>query len=74
VARILEARRHRAVRMADLARLRLPLAKIAPFILAPDHRPAMGVLDSAGLRQRLTPGRSTSLAVKVKPRQLSLNV
>jgi putative DNA modification/repair radical SAM protein len=74
VTRILEARRHRAVQMADLARLRLPLAKIAPFILAPDHRPAPGVLDSAGLRQRLTPGRSISLAVKVKPKQYSLDV
>jgi predicted DNA-binding helix-hairpin-helix protein len=39
VARILSARRHRALGMDDLARLRLPLAKVAPFVVTPDHRP-----------------------------------
>jgi putative DNA modification/repair radical SAM protein len=40
VGRILSARRHGMLRMADLRRLRLPLGKLAPFIVLPDHRPA----------------------------------
>ena len=54
VTRLLQARRHRTLRMDDLARLRLPLAKIAPFITAADHTPG-AQLDSPGLQQRLTP-------------------
>jgi len=53
VDRILRARRFRKLRMDDLARLRLPMAKIAPFVVTPDHR-APG-LDSARLRTRMTP-------------------
>ncbi len=37
--RILAARRHRRLRLDDLARLRLPLAKLLPFIVTPDHTP-----------------------------------
>jgi putative DNA modification/repair radical SAM protein len=51
---ILRARRHRQLRMEDLARLRLPLAKISPFVVALGHQPG-ATLDSAGLRQRLAP-------------------
>ena len=39
VGRILASRRHQMLRMADLARLRLPLGKLAPFVVTPDHRP-----------------------------------
>ncbi len=39
VDRILLARRHRRLRIDDLARLRLSIAKLAPFIVAADHRP-----------------------------------
>jgi putative DNA modification/repair radical SAM protein len=39
VQRILAARRVRAIRSDDLARLRVPMKKIAPFIVLPDHRP-----------------------------------
>jgi putative DNA modification/repair radical SAM protein len=53
VQRILSARRFRKLRMDDLARLRLPMLKIAPFIVTPDHR-APG-LDSARLVKRLAP-------------------
>jgi putative DNA modification/repair radical SAM protein len=56
--RILQARRHRALRMVDLARLRLSLAKLAPFIVTADHRPGRE-LDAARL-------------VIPKPRQLEL--
>ena len=48
------ARRHRRLRMDDLARLRLTLSKVAPFVVAADHRPG-GLLDSARLGQRLAP-------------------
>ncbi len=37
--RLLASRRHRRLRMADLARLRLPVAKLAPFVCAADHHP-----------------------------------
>ena len=61
VARILQMRRHRRIRMDDLARLRLPVAKLMPFVAAADHHPG-ATLDSAQLGARLTP----------KPRQLEL--
>ena len=54
VDRIIKTRRHRRMRMDDLARLRLPLAKISPFIVAVDHQPG-GLLDSDRLQQRLVP-------------------
>ena len=53
VNRILGARRHTTLRMADLARLRLPMAKLTPFVVTPDHRPRH--LDQAALRDRLAP-------------------
>ena len=52
VDRIIAARRHRALRMDDLARLRLSLAAIAPFVIAADHAPR-AELDSARLSARL---------------------
>jgi len=39
VDRLLLARRHRRLRFADLARLRLSLPKVAPFVVTLDHRP-----------------------------------
>ena len=54
VDRLIQARRHRRLRMDDLARLRLPVAKVAPFVVAADHQPG-GLLDSARLCQRLAP-------------------
>jgi putative DNA modification/repair radical SAM protein len=47
IDRLLRARRHRRIRMDDLARLRLPLRKLSPWIVAADHL-ATG-LDSAAL-------------------------
>ena len=46
--RLIAARRHRRLRMDDLARLRLSLAKLAPFIVAADHHPR-ATLDSVRL-------------------------
>ncbi len=54
VDKLLRARRHRNLRMDDLARLRLPMAKVAPFVITVDHTPG-GLLDSARLQQRLVP-------------------
>ena len=52
--RLIAARRHRRMRMDDLARLRLPVAKLMPFVIAADHHPG-ATLDSAQLAGRLTP-------------------
>jgi putative DNA modification/repair radical SAM protein len=80
VDRLLAARRHRAVRTDDLARLRLPLAKLLPFLVTADHRPQARLLDSADLRARIAPesrfaasaAASASLAPAARPRQLAL--
>ena len=61
VDRILQIRRHRRLRTDDLARLRLPLAKLTPFIITANHHPG-ATLDSKHLQSRLTP----------KPKQLQL--
>lgn len=62
VERILSARRFRAIRGVDLARLRAPLAKIAPFLALADHRPSVAALDGERLSERFAPA----------PRQLAL--
>ncbi len=54
VARLLQARRHKRLRLDDLARLRLPMTKLAPFIVTADHTPGP-TLDAARLQQRLVP-------------------
>ena len=41
------------LRMADLGRLRLPMSKVAPFVVTPDHRPRG--LDGLQLAARLRP-------------------
>ncbi|KAA2212419.1 putative DNA modification/repair radical SAM protein [Teichococcus oryzae] len=69
VNRILEARRHSRVKLADLARLRVPLRKVAPFLVAPDHRPPPGQIDATGLRQKLL---NPSAFAAAQPAQLSL--
>ena len=55
VARMLLARRVRRLRTADLARLRLPLRKVLPFVELADHRPGPA-LDAADLGRRLSHG------------------
>ena len=56
VERVVAARRHRTLRLEDLARLRVSLRKVAPFLAAPGHRPRAGLLDRADLRALLAPG------------------
>jgi putative DNA modification/repair radical SAM protein len=41
VDRIIQVRRWHRVTLADLARLRAPLKKMMPFVIAADHRPAL---------------------------------
>jgi len=61
VDRLLEARRHRTLRLDDVARLSGAIRRARPFIITPDHRPVQDP-DSAALRARLAP----------KPVQMSL--
>lgn len=68
IEKLIAARRHTAIRLADLARLRVSLPRLLPFIVTPDHRPRG--LDGSGLRNRLLP--ATAFAQAAKPTQLSL--
>lgn len=54
VTRILQARRVRDVRADDLLRLHVPLKKVWPFVLLPDHHPG-ATLDAASLATRFLP-------------------
>ncbi|GAB5471460.1 MAG: putative DNA modification/repair radical SAM protein [Rhodospirillales bacterium] len=61
IQRILKTRRHHRLRLEDLARLTVSVAKLRPFVVARDWTPG-ALLDSAQLRARLV----------AKPRQLDL--
>lgn len=61
VKHILTIRRHKSLRLDDLARLRVSLLRVRPFVVTADWRPR--TLDSLQLRQQLT---------SAAPRQLSL--
>ena len=43
------------LRLADLLRLRVPMKKVMPFIIAADHNPARLGLDDEALRARFLP-------------------
>ena len=62
VERVLQARRHGQLRLADLARLRVSLRRCMPFLLTADNvrRPAQE-LDRLALAQRLRPPRQLGL-------------
>ncbi|PJJ96788.1 putative DNA modification/repair radical SAM protein [Lysobacteraceae bacterium NML91-0213] len=55
VDRIVSSRRTGALRVDDLARLRVPLRKALPFLLLPGHVPRGGLDDPARLRAQLAP-------------------
>ncbi len=55
VDRLIEARRWHTLRLADLARLRVPLRKVLPFIETRDHNPRTAGLDENNLRARFAP-------------------
>ncbi|AWW74612.1 putative DNA modification/repair radical SAM protein [Erythrobacter sp. KY5] len=54
VARILKARRHRTLRLDDVARLTQSIAKVRPFLCTLDWQPTM-LTDRADLRALLAP-------------------
>ena len=54
VARIIAARRHRNLRLDDVARLTVSIAKVRPFVCAADWRPTL-LTDRADLRAMLAP-------------------
>ena len=54
VSRILAARRHRRLRLDDVARLTVSVKKLKPFLIAADWRPT-GLIDRADLAARLRP-------------------
>lgn len=55
VGRILAMRPVRALRVADLKRLRVAWKRAASFVIAADHNPALKTLDQANLRAQLEP-------------------
>lgn len=54
VGSILSIRRHRRLRLEDVGRLTVSVAKIRPFIVAADWRPTQ-LIDAADLRSQLSP-------------------
>jgi predicted DNA-binding helix-hairpin-helix protein len=61
VKTILSARRHRSLRLDDIARLTVSIAKLRPFIVTADWRPTL-LTDRADLRPRLaTPATQLEL-------------
>ncbi len=57
---ILAARRHRKLRLGDIARLTVSIAKVRPFLVAADWRPTL-LTDRADLRALISPKRGTQL-------------
>jgi putative DNA modification/repair radical SAM protein len=55
VKRILASRRSGALRIDDLARLRVPMGKVLPFVELLDHHPRRRLDDPARLRAQLAP-------------------
>ncbi|PAL05932.1 biotin synthase, partial [Staphylococcus hominis] len=50
VKRVLMARRHGRLRVADVARLRAPMSKLLPFVQLADHHPRRALDDPTALR------------------------
>jgi len=53
VDKLIASRRHRRIRRDDLARLRVAMAKVLPFVTLADHRPRSDELDAEQLKPRL---------------------
>jgi putative DNA modification/repair radical SAM protein len=63
IDRMLQARRVRPLRSDDLARLRVPVRKVLPFVVLPDHRPAARPDPAAlALRQATQPSAARQQA------------
>ena len=55
VDRILKIRRHHRLRLADLEKLRVSIAKTRPFVVTADHNPDASRIDATDLPQRVKP-------------------
>lgn len=67
---ILSVRRHHALRLDDLRRLRVPLKKAMPFIITAGYRPPTSLTDGLELRTRLAPPpRQMDLFAASRPEQ-----
>ena len=64
VDRILKARRWRRIRLEDLARLRVSLARALPFVVADDHTPTTLRLDALDLPRRIVPRQLDMFALE----------
>jgi putative DNA modification/repair radical SAM protein len=53
VDKLIASRRHRRIHQSDLARLRVAMAKVLPFVMLADHRPRNDELDAERLKPRL---------------------
>ncbi|MDQ3370189.1 MAG: putative DNA modification/repair radical SAM protein [Myxococcota bacterium] len=62
VDRLLRLRRARAVRLVDLATLRVPMRRTTPFVITADHNPDAHLIDRVDLRARVAPARREQLA------------
>jgi predicted DNA-binding helix-hairpin-helix protein len=62
VDRIIASRRWRRVRVEDLARLRVPLRRVLPFVETEDHVPrGVQTPDNASLRDIIAPARQLDI-------------
>lgn len=59
VEAILRSRRHRSLRLDDIARLTRSIKKLLPFVTLPDHRPRL--IDRQDLRSFVAPATQLSL-------------
>lgn len=60
VGALIAARRHRRLRLEDVARLTVSLAKLRPFIVTADWRPTL-LIDRQDLREVIAPPRAAQL-------------
>jgi putative DNA modification/repair radical SAM protein len=61
VQRILSVRRYHKLTLADLATLKVSLAKIKPFVITAEHNPDTALLDRADLATRIAAPRQLEL-------------
>jgi len=62
VDRIISSRRIRQLRLDDLARLKVPLRKVRPFVVLPDHRPTR-LIDQVDLLGLIKPVKAQQLTL-----------
>jgi putative DNA modification/repair radical SAM protein len=61
VERILAMRRWRRLRTSDLLKLRVPVARALPFVVAADANPSLRLLDAPDLKLHVAPRRAGQL-------------